>query len=241
MTVVWVASYPRSGNTFFRIALKALYGLETYSVYEDRPLAENPHIASVVGHRKADRTINDLRRSANVYFVKTHELPDDDSPAIYLARDGRDALVSHAHYVLEIDNYGQPDDREMFLRVLRNLIETRHWFGGWGPNVLAWTTRPATVTTVLFDRLISDPAATVTMACGRAGVPPRAAAHPMEGRGVPEFGELHALMPRFFRRGQAGSWVDEMPSELETLFWEQYGDAMAILGLERGSAEAVPA
>ena len=37
--------------------------------------------------------------SNKVYFVKTHELPSDDSPAILLVRDGRDAMVSFAHYI----------------------------------------------------------------------------------------------------------------------------------------------
>ena len=33
--VVWLASYPRSGNTFLRIVLHRLYGVPTYSVYDD--------------------------------------------------------------------------------------------------------------------------------------------------------------------------------------------------------------
>ena len=33
--IVWLASYPRSGNTFLRIVLHRLYGVPTYSVYDD--------------------------------------------------------------------------------------------------------------------------------------------------------------------------------------------------------------
>ena len=39
--------------------------------------------------------------ASDIYFVKTHELPteNDNSPAIYLVRDGRDVLMSYAHYI----------------------------------------------------------------------------------------------------------------------------------------------
>lgn len=32
--IVWLASYPRSGNTFRRIVLHRLYGVPTYVVYD---------------------------------------------------------------------------------------------------------------------------------------------------------------------------------------------------------------
>jgi hypothetical protein len=43
--VIWLASYPRSGNWFARIAFKHLFGLTTNSVYDenrpnDRPLRD---------------------------------------------------------------------------------------------------------------------------------------------------------------------------------------------------------
>ena len=39
--IVWLASYPRSGNTFLRVVLHNVYGVSTYSVYEDNdPVAQ---------------------------------------------------------------------------------------------------------------------------------------------------------------------------------------------------------
>ena len=39
--LVWLASYPRSGNTFSRIALNRLYGFTTTTGYDDNdPVAQ---------------------------------------------------------------------------------------------------------------------------------------------------------------------------------------------------------
>ncbi|HMJ91237.1 MAG TPA: hypothetical protein VK530_15560, partial [Candidatus Acidoferrum sp.] len=89
--IVWLASYPRSGNTFFRIVLHHVYNLKTFSVYND-PELEKIGVAEVVGHETMPASLDELRSSSEVFFVKTHELPADKDPAIYIVRDGRDAL-----------------------------------------------------------------------------------------------------------------------------------------------------
>ena len=82
--MIWLASFPRSGNTFFRIILYEVYGIESSAFHRDPNRKLNLHY---------DR----------YPVVKTHLLPNqlipDDSniPAVYLVRDGRDALVSMAH------------------------------------------------------------------------------------------------------------------------------------------------
>src|SRR5437879_528140 len=82
-----LASYPRSGNTFFRVILSHRYGL---TVHTDRPPpAEWGKIGLVAG-------------AGEPLFYKTHGLPEagDTRPAVYIVRDGRDALVSYAHFTL---------------------------------------------------------------------------------------------------------------------------------------------
>src|SRR5690348_17690471 len=98
--IIWLASYPRSGNTFYRILLNHLFGVSTQSVYNDPLFEERPELSELVGHAHNDRSLHELASSPRAYFVKTHELPNCDTyPAIYLVRDGRDALVSYAHYI----------------------------------------------------------------------------------------------------------------------------------------------
>ena len=136
--IVWLASYPRSGTTFARIALHYLFGVSSRTVY---PFADDAGtFQTVIGQLPSEIGLPEMAAAPEQFFVKTHELPGEDSwPAIYLVRDGRDALVSYAHYVLKqqgIPPYGSP---ELFLEILRELIVSTGHFGGWGPHVLAWT------------------------------------------------------------------------------------------------------
>ena len=96
--MIWLASFPRSGNTFFRIALEKLYGLQSLSLYEDDPASLSRRASS-----RVQSGLPALHASKDLHFIKTHELPDDGSPAILLVRDGRDAMVSFTHF---IQDYG---------------------------------------------------------------------------------------------------------------------------------------
>src|SRR5689334_7028983 len=130
--IMWLASYPRSGNTLVRIALKRFFALPTTSLYTGEDF-----LSAALGGPAPDMTLEQIARSVQPWIVKTHEMPGDDCyPAMYLVRDGRDALISYAHYVLHTD-HGIPigGDREAFLKVLRDLIVSTGHFGGWSRNV----------------------------------------------------------------------------------------------------------
>lgn len=71
--IVWLASYPRSGNTFLRVVLHNVYGVSTYSVYEDNdPVAQRVGPA-LVGYRPKPVERTQMIDGADVYFVKTHK------------------------------------------------------------------------------------------------------------------------------------------------------------------------
>lgn len=85
--IIWLASFPRSGNTFFRALLHTLYGQNTYADYKDPEIG----VMEVTAGEEPPAPIEELARREQVYFIKTHLLPSDASPAIYLLRDGRDS------------------------------------------------------------------------------------------------------------------------------------------------------
>lgn len=238
--IIWLASYPRSGNTFVRVLLKHLYGVRTYSVYDDPLFAEHQEVADAVGHAPRPLSMDEMAASAETYFVKTHDLPfADEYRALYLVRDGRDALVSYAHYVLSFEREDDPStDRPGFAQVLRDLILHNESFGGWGPNVLAWARHRSAPTRVLrFEELIRDPVSMLTEALEGIGY----RAQSPESRSAPTFETLHELMPAFFRRGKVGTWQEEMPSELHELFWEHHGEAMEEVGYPNVEPDRSPA
>ena len=139
---VWLASYPRSGNTFFRIILSECYGLTSTDADALPP--------ECWGHlRRMDPSLRPKVDPAAPHFIKTHNLPGPDhDPGIYIVRDGRDALVSYAHFVLafvKAANAPAPADDapDPFRTALSDLLrEERSPYGTWSQNVSAWLARP---------------------------------------------------------------------------------------------------
>ena len=228
--IVWLASYPRSGNTFLRIVLHRVYGVPTYSVYQDDdPVAQRVGPA-LVGYRPrpADRAI--MAGDAEVYFVKTHKRRKADGyPAICLVRDGRDAVVSAAR-LRATAGPAPGDDRALFEQLLREEI-TRPYVagqpssGGWGGNVLSWVDSGGTPLAILrYEDLVVDPRG----ATARAVLSLLPDLVPVVDACIPSFDELHGIDPEFFRRGVARSCRDEMPDELHELFWAQPANAVAM-------------
>ena len=92
--IVWLASYPRSGNTLARQMLKQVFCHESYSQYNDRKgIGSCPDVASNVGHRSNEKPWPEFLAAAKaapgLHIIETHHPPQDDEPAIYVVRDGR--------------------------------------------------------------------------------------------------------------------------------------------------------
>lgn len=219
----WLASYPRSGNSFLRIVLRNRFGLPS-------PDPEDPTDAilaleySTIIHPN-DR---DTEAPSNLVGVKTHGLPGTDSnPAVYIVRDGRDALVSYAHFALNYTFHIPPADitTEQVRQTIRNLLrEERSTYGSWAENVKAWLARPRTHV-VKFEELVAQPEAIADRIVASLGLGLRPITE-----GVPTFDELNAVNPKFFRKGKRGGWREVFTPELTELFWRQSRDAMKLAG-----------
>jgi len=228
--IVWLASFPRSGNTFLRILLDRLYGVKSSTVYDVDGVARRLG-EGFVGYADRPASYAAMRASDEVHFVKTHRQRDADvdetDRAICLVRDGRDSLVSWARMMSE-------DDPAGFDLRLREMIErdTPIGTGSWGKNVLSWLQPAAPQRIVLrYDELIAEPIARVTEAM--ADLAPQL--QRLEPADAPGFAELRQTDARFFRRGVVGSHRDELPADLHELFWSRAGnaEAMALLGFAR--------
>ena len=225
--IVWLASFPRSGNTFLRILLDRLYGVRSSTVYDVDGVAQRLG-TSFVGYADRPASYAAMRASNAVHFVKTHRQRDTDvdeaDRAICLVRDGRDSLVSWARMMSEADPAAfEPRLREMIER------DTPSGTGSWGANVLSWLQPAARQRIALrYDDLIADPVREVTAAM--AALVPQL--RPLEGADAPDFAALRRTDARFFRRGVVGSYRDELPAHLHELFWSRPGnaEAMALLG-----------
>jgi hypothetical protein len=216
--IVWLASYPRSGNTLYRMLLYQLCGLVTYSVYDD-PYFEQAGVSEVVGHRLLPAPVEELARAADTYLVKTHTGPTDGSPAVFVVRDGRDVMVSLAHYSTRVDRALALTYRDALWSLVTGDM------GHWGDYVTRWLDRPEPTVVVRYEDLLEDPSGEVARSLEAVGVE----ACPTDAA-LPAFDELHARWPGFFRRGKVGAWRDEMEEHYQTVFWKNHGEAMERLG-----------
>ena len=123
-TTIWLASYPRSGNTFLRTILWNCFSLRSASIYAN-DLGGNKKLEEYVGHIEHDANNKILFPAGNLPLVKTHRNADDDSPAIYVIRDGRAACIS----LWEWCNRNIP---------LEDIISGENTFGSWSSHVQSW-------------------------------------------------------------------------------------------------------
>lgn len=231
--LVWLASYPRSGNTFLRILLNRLYGFTTTTGYDDNDPVAQMVGPAFVGYEPRKHALQEIVEQPEMTFVKTHRQPHrvecGDQPAIYVVRDGRDAIVSFAHQRADgLKQQGQNADVHQLMRAL--VTDESLGTGNWGLNVLAWLERSPPPTVIRFERLIREPEAEVARALADLGVEPQARVN----GAAPTFPELHSVHGQFFRRGAVGSYRDEMPPEVQASFWAQphHAEAMALLGYD---------
>lgn len=224
--IVWLASYPRSGNTYFRILLNHLYGIKTPTAYVGNDGTAFAVGKALVGHVADEWTVAEMAAKPETLIVKTHRRTADAYPAIYLVRDGRDALVSYAHLKAETG--------EKYEETLRELITTANSSTGtWGQNVCHWLNRTAgQIIVVAYQALIANPEQVVEETLHQLNFPDD---RKKQNKSAPTFEELRQVNAGFFRRGMVGSYRDEMPPELEELFWAQpdNAEAMKRLGFAR--------
>ncbi|MFV0442801.1 MAG: hypothetical protein ACK5Q5_04430 [Planctomycetaceae bacterium] len=88
--IVWLSSYPRSGNSYCRFVAYCCRGVQSIDRYSIGVHDSRPYFLNVSG------SLESLAAAEETYLVKTHDLPQsgDVWPTLYLVRDGRDSLVS---------------------------------------------------------------------------------------------------------------------------------------------------
>lgn len=228
--IVWLASYPRSGNTLFRIALHYIYGVHTYSASDNDPQFFEYGVADVIGHKRLPQPMAYLLRlhdytGSEPWFIKTH-CNGDEIPrihrVIHIIRDGRAACVSEVHRMMEWTD--KPTGS--FPELLWNKVSAK---GQWSKYVLSWYGRADVI--VKFERLVDNPVDTTIRSIDALNLDWDMS--PRKDVSMPTFDELHKMYPLFFRKGKKASWREEMPSRYEEVFWRNHGNAMRIYGYER--------
>lgn len=225
--IIWLASYPRSGNSLFANLVAHHLGVSSYSIYKEADYVAYTHLNK-----------DELRvatKSQDVFFVKTHEMPEDDLPAIYLVRDGLDSIISFAHYIIDNKiNIPVPPPENLLTWVLDSLINSSDQFGGWGAHVQAWTKRSAKTVVVRYENLLKseNQLDVLTSTLEKLG---QAHFSVVNTSPLPDFSNYHRQNPNFYRKGESGVGIAEIPASYYLQFQKRYGDIMQELGYGNNS------
>ena len=230
--MIWLASFPRSGNTFFRNVLFEVYGIRssTYHLETTYPVDEDYDQYQV---------------------VKTHLLPSQVKPndpsikSVYIVRDGRDALVSIAHHRKDLIE----SNSDFQINLLEAIVAPGDsHFGGWSENVRQWCEKADII--IRFEDLIVDPIKEIEKLRSIMDLPePNQEKLPSFNSlkfGTPEYGSAKKYLAdkneqrihsgKSFRKGKVGGWKEEMTPEIENLFWLIHKNTMEGMGYKRKGA-----
>jgi Sulfotransferase domain len=137
--IVWIASYPKSGNTWVRfLACNLLYGRQE-SAAALSVLAPDIHEAGAYVEHSPSGLVK-------THFLFSSRLPlaGRTAAAIYVVRDPADVLASNYHYARR-SGCDRADSQAAFDRYFESFVQHRgdprwieHGMGSWEENVRSW-------------------------------------------------------------------------------------------------------
>jgi len=226
---VFLVSFPKSGNTWFRnLVAGVVYGIDPeytpYSVISD----------VIPGHSNLY-----YKRYATPMFFKSHHLPKPEyKRVVYLLRDGRDVMVSCYHHLNAIRG------KDVGLLNVVKGEERMFPYHQWHEHVEAWLANPhhAQMLMMHYEDLQKDPVHELRRFCEFAGVARDDAwlalmaqktsfAKMREKEARQGIGVSNWPKDKFsIRRGEVGSYKDEMPPEVLDVFLQIAGATLRRLG-----------
>lgn len=273
---VWLASYPKSGNTWFRavfaawqtgkaVDLNQLGTKDTSSIASSRMRLEEG--LGVVSSLLTADEIELLRPRADEVADAGHHRPHlckvhdalftgaGGEPivsvaatrcALYVVRDPRDVALSYANHnqwdIARVVAEMADEHHTMARSAKAPSNQVRQRLGTWSQHVTSWLDdAPFAVHVVRYEDCITDPVATFTTALRFAGFDAHedsvatavdltrfdrlAAQEATDG-----FRERPSKTDRFFRRGEAGGWRDELDDGLVAAIVHDHAAVMHRLG-----------
>jgi Sulfotransferase domain len=217
---VFITSYPRSGNTWFRFLVANLKtgGMAGFSNLESLV----PDV-----YQNSDAV---LRRAPRPRILKSHEAFDGRYPrVIYLIRDPRDVAVSYYHFLIK---WRLIDDGYSIERYVSRFVAGDVPFGSWGDHAESWMSlRPAGMPFVLirYEDLLADPVRELVRGAELLGVDRGAAALFERAVALSSADRMRELEKREFRQwattrhsrddkefvrgARHGTWLKELPAD----------------------------
>jgi hypothetical protein len=230
---VFLASWPRSGNTMVRSILWYCFRMKSTSIYgEDEDVGSNRHSRALAGavSLRDNAGIREAILTQPYLPVKTHELPvadgnyDPTQKHIYIVRDGREACLSWCRLRLPRQMMGRWTQEQV--------IRGECMFGSWSEHVKAWMDSEARSNMVIlrYESVLTRLGHAIDLIASHLQINPVA-------RKIPDWSEFRMALPWFFRTGRVDSWKEELTSEQIALFEGLHGDILQDFGYELHAKE----
>lgn len=157
--IIWLASYPKSGNTWVRLFLKSYFDLNGETFIDKGFPLENEFEELNIDYTNFNEIVRNWEMMQNYVnlkhqkvFLKTHNAlctinnhkftnKGNTLGAIYLVRDPRDIIVSYAHHLGQTHNQvlkGMLDSHNSELGIMKNKEYKRSLLGKWSDNYNSW-------------------------------------------------------------------------------------------------------
>jgi Sulfotransferase domain len=225
---IFIVGYPKSGNTWFQnLVVGIQYGID---------LSKAPH--TLVNDLAPDVEDDYYRRHLSPTIFKSHRRPlPHHRRVVYLVRDGRDVMVSLYHFHQGTSGENTPSN---FVAMVK---DTGLKYGHWHTHIEEWLANPykAEMIIIRYEDLLTDPVSALMEFCKFA----KFERTQQELEQVVEGASFDNMRQRekqygihirkwknetfFIRRGQSGSYRDEMPPEVLDIFMEMAGDTLSRL------------
>ncbi len=229
----YTVSFPRSGSTWLRTILAGI--IDPDAGYE--PEVFNRILPGVSGRRlPLIWSLPDPR------IIHSHTTFRASIPkAVYVVRDGRDALISFYHYLTTREGIEMPFE-DWFA------LYSRRWYGPrWHDHVESWLTRGREqlrdrLMVVKFEDLKRNPLDQVQQIADFLGLPSTrdSIAHAVEMASIEKAREREARVlgkledddKSFYRGGKTGQYRDYLQGNLYERFVDMSAPAMSLAGYD---------
>jgi hypothetical protein len=224
--IIWLISYPRSGNTLTRSVFSHFFGLGSFSIHGDKSdIGSNPQLSKLVGHIKGDRNNIDLalqRAKKEPVLIKSHEGPNSamssEDKYIHIVRDGRDSTLSYYYYLRDIAGLTEI--------ALEDVIAGRVSFGAWGRHTSRWCQAAGNnLVRFRFEDIVKDISGFANELAPLIGLP-------LNSEPFPGIEEFKSAAPNFVRSGKTGGWREEFSPLQLAHFAHHNGVAMRMMGYD---------
>jgi hypothetical protein len=205
--MIWLASYPRSGNKFVQQILHHVYGHQIRTIYEVP--AGVWEIAPTWDGNMAFEG-----------FVKTHDLPwpECDLRSVYIVRDPRDVICSQVTYLRHTDKDLQNSSTE---EIVQHILVNKP-YGGWSKNCYRWANKASVI--VKYEECLMDPIGEMGRVCRLLQL-----SDTVKGE-LPAFSDLRKSADWYYQKGSSGRWKTELSPELVSLVEFQNSEMMLEMG-----------